>query len=190
MPKGILTPFNTTNAYPINLFFWFFESRKDSKVAPLAVWLNGAGQAGGSSMKPLFHGTGPCYVSSDSKTTTPNPWSWNNEANVLYIDQPVQTGFSYDELRTSPSGVTASRNAFNTAQTSGIAARTLWVFMQTFLQEMPEFKPSNNAIGIWSTGYGGRWAPSFGAFFLRRSAAKAANEIPIKVETIGVVNGL
>ncbi len=41
---------------------------------------------------------GPCYINEDANSTSLNPWSFNNEANVLYIDQPAQTGFSYDVL--------------------------------------------------------------------------------------------
>ena len=44
----------------------------------------------------LFQENGPCGVNEDSNTTYHNPWSFNNEVNMLYIDQPVQTGFSYD----------------------------------------------------------------------------------------------
>lgn len=33
----------------------------------------------------------------NSKSTEVNEWSWNSHSNVLYIDQPVQTGFSYDK---------------------------------------------------------------------------------------------
>jgi carboxypeptidase C (cathepsin A) len=179
---------NATNNYPINLFFWFFEARKNAADAPLAMWLNGG--PGTSSMKGLFHGTGPCSVNPDSKSTTLNKWSWNNEVNMLYIDQPVQTGFSYDVLMTTAKGVTASQNAFQTARTTGTGARTMWLFAQTFLSEFPEYKPKAKSLSIWSTGYGGRWAPSYAAYFLRRSEKKVAGEVPLKVETVGIVNGL
>jgi len=57
--------------------------------------------AGGPGQSSMFAATGeggPCYINPDSETTTLNPWSWNNHVNVLYIDNPVQTGFSYDTL--------------------------------------------------------------------------------------------
>jgi len=39
---------------------------------------------------------GPCFVGPDSKSTVHNPWAWNSEVNMLFLDQPVQVGFSYD----------------------------------------------------------------------------------------------
>lgn len=47
-------------------------------------------------MPSLLEENGPCFVASDSKSTYLNPWSWNNEVNMLYLDQPTQVGFSYD----------------------------------------------------------------------------------------------
>jgi carboxypeptidase C (cathepsin A) len=44
----------------------------------------------------LLEENGPCFVNEDSATTRLNPWSWNNEVNMVFIDQPVQVGFSYD----------------------------------------------------------------------------------------------
>lgn len=40
--------------------------------------------------------TGPCSVNADN-TTKLNPYSWNNYSNMIYIDQPIGTGFSYGD---------------------------------------------------------------------------------------------
>jgi carboxypeptidase D len=82
--------------YDIHTFFWFFEARKKSRNAPLPLWL----QVGpGSPSTPATVGeNGPCRVARDSKHTVLNPWSWDNQANILYLGQSVQTGFSYDML--------------------------------------------------------------------------------------------
>lgn len=97
LPAGSLSDIGEPNDYPINTFFWFFEARKDPQNAPLSLWLNGG--PGSSSMLGLFVENGPCYVNADSNSTRLSEWSWNNEVNMLYLDQPVQVGLSYDELQ-------------------------------------------------------------------------------------------
>lgn len=62
------------------------------------MWLNGG--PGASSMLGLLNGDGPCYIHADSNSIYLNEWSWNEYSNMLYIDQPVQVGFSYDRLQT------------------------------------------------------------------------------------------
>lgn len=62
----------------------------------MAIYL--AGGPGQSSLIAATGQGGPCYINRDSNSTTLNPWSWNNKVNVLYIDQPAQTGYSYDTL--------------------------------------------------------------------------------------------
>lgn len=71
----------------------FFESRTTPESAPLAAWFNGG--PGCSSMVGLFQENGPCRFVNGEETPSLNPYSFNNYANMLYIDQPVGVGFSY-----------------------------------------------------------------------------------------------
>ncbi|KAJ2902203.1 Carboxypeptidase S1 A [Zalerion maritima] len=95
--------------YKQNIFFWFFQSRvhplvpdlspnpptPENNTDSLAIILGG-GPGVSSIDLALSGGTGPCnVVGPDTDETEPNVWSWNDRANLLYVDQPVGTGFSY-----------------------------------------------------------------------------------------------
>ena len=56
------------------------------------VWLNGG--PGCSSLDGLTKENGPPYFPANASTPTSNPYAWTQLANVLYIDQPVGTGYS------------------------------------------------------------------------------------------------
>lgn len=43
----------------------------------------------------LFTENGPFYVSSDGKKLLPTPFTWNSDFSMIYIDNPVGTGFSF-----------------------------------------------------------------------------------------------
>lgn len=87
LPPRTLAAFNISQNYPINLFYWYFQARKNPQNAPLALWMNGG--PGASSMRGLLRENGPCSINADSNSTTNNPYSWNEVSNMLYIDQPV-----------------------------------------------------------------------------------------------------
>ncbi|KAJ3535744.1 hypothetical protein NM208_g7015 [Fusarium decemcellulare] len=66
----------------------------DPLNAPTSIYL------GGGPGTTSFDATSdfPCFVNPDGNSTTLNELSWNNNVNMLYIDQPIGTGFSYVTL--------------------------------------------------------------------------------------------
>lgn len=77
------------------LHYWFVGSQKGSAVLdPVIVWINGG--PGCSSMLTLFMEHGPFRITDDGHNLVPNNFSWNKVANVLFLDAPIGTGYSYD----------------------------------------------------------------------------------------------
>ncbi|KAF2028435.1 alpha/beta-hydrolase [Setomelanomma holmii] len=189
LPAQALADLGVQNqTYEINTFFWFFESRKDPANAPLSIWMNGG--PGSSSMVGLLRENGPCFINADSNSTILNEWSWSNEINMLYLDQPVQVGTSYDKLTNITNniytgtvrvadfwsavpaqnnsfyvGTYASQNYDLTTRGTENSARALWHFAQVWFQEFPQHKPNDNRISIATESYGGRHGPAFAAYF-------------------------
>lgn len=75
-----------------NLFFWHFQNRHIADRQRTVVWLNGG--PGCSSMDGALMEVGPYRVNDDG-TLQYNDGSWNEFANLLFVDNPVGTGFSY-----------------------------------------------------------------------------------------------
>jgi len=75
-----------------HLFFYFFESRNNPDKDDVIFWTNGG--PGCSSSVGLFMELGPCRVTNPNNSTF-NPYSWNEQANIFFIDQPIGVGFSY-----------------------------------------------------------------------------------------------
>ena len=147
--------------YEVHTYFWFFEARNSPESAPLSLWLQGG--PGVPSITAALVENGPCLVMKDSKSTVLNSWSWNDKVNMLYVDQPVQVGFSYntlvngtlDEIPTpflyTPqdftatgvpktnltflTGTFASQHVTAVPNTTVAAAPAMWDFMQTWVQE-------------------------------------------------------
>ncbi|ODH28866.1 hypothetical protein ACO22_03855 [Paracoccidioides brasiliensis] len=197
--------------YPVNLFFWYFESQNKSTDDPLTIWLNGG--PGASSIFGLFAENGPCQVLEDSRTTKPNEYSWNRYSNMLYLDQPVQTGFSYDnitngviDLETSNiipggmpnntiiAGVFSSQNELNTANTTENAARQFWYFLQLWTLDFNKYTESrrNFDIYLWTESYGGRYGPTFARYIMEQNSNIQSLKVKGKVlvlKALAIING-
>ncbi|KAL7907790.1 alpha/beta-hydrolase [Trichoderma velutinum] len=90
---GTLPISNKTNESD-NMFFWFFptvnEEHKNDK--DITLWLSGG--PGCSSLVGLLIENGPVVWQPGTLEPKRNPWSWHLLTNVVWIDQPINTGFS------------------------------------------------------------------------------------------------
>jgi carboxypeptidase C (cathepsin A) len=76
------------------IHYFFVESANDPVNDPLVIWYNGG--PGCSSMLGFMQEHGPfLWETGKSNWTGNNPHSWNQKANMLYIEQPAGVGYSY-----------------------------------------------------------------------------------------------
>merc|ERR1740117_423380 len=76
-----------------DIFYWWFESKGSPENDPIVLWLTGG--PGCASEIALFYENGPYKFEDDGVTLKSNPYAWNTNANLIYVDQPVGTGFSH-----------------------------------------------------------------------------------------------
>ncbi|KIJ40385.1 hypothetical protein M422DRAFT_173658 [Sphaerobolus stellatus SS14] len=158
-----------------SLWFWFFAARENPTTAPFTLWLNGG--PGCSSMIGLFQENGPCQVNSDGKTTVLNPFSWNSVSNMIYIDQPIGTGFSFGT---------------DTVNSTQDAAPPVWTAFQMLFAD-PGFSQYRSREFIFATeSYGGHYGPAFVTFFDQQNALIDAGKLvaeKINVSAMMINNG-
>jgi carboxypeptidase C (cathepsin A) len=76
-----------------SLHYVFIESLDKPSTDPVLVWFNGG--PGCSSMLGLFSEHGPFVFDDGESVIKPNPYSWNQRANMLYLESPAGVGYSY-----------------------------------------------------------------------------------------------
>ena len=116
-----------------------FESRNDPRNDPIILWLNGG--PGCSSFTGLFFELGPSSIGPELKPVH-NPYSWNNNATVIFLEQPLGVGFSYGDEKV------ASTNA---------AGKDVYIFLELFYQEFPHLR--SNDFHIAGESYAGHYIP-------------------------------
>ncbi|RYP57809.1 hypothetical protein DL769_009259 [Monosporascus sp. CRB-8-3] len=135
---------------------------------------------------------------------------------MLYIDQPVNTGFSYDVLMNATMDIrgnwsrdkSPSTNAQGNSKmmtepgivgegaadtdtavnTTATAIRALWVTLTAWLQDFPEFESNNREIELWAASYGGHYAPALYDFAMTKRSENQSAEPQIHFSTIGLMN--
>lgn len=155
------------------MFFTFFESRNDPSKDDVMLWTNGG--PGCSSSIGLYMELGPCRIESENSTIY-NPYSWNEKANIFFIDQPVGVGFSYADYGESVS-------------TSEEAAKDISAFVRIFFDSFSQFK--GRKFHLAGESYGGRYIPTFGAQIVDDNKKAIASGLdPITLVSLLIGNGV
>ncbi|CAD0204176.1 unnamed protein product [Chrysodeixis includens] len=90
--------FTINNQSHTNMFFWYFPPFSKCHTAPIILWVQGG--AGGSSLYGLFREVGPLMVKKRHKILE-RKYHWALKHHLIFIDNPVGTGFSYTECPAS-----------------------------------------------------------------------------------------
>ncbi|RDA93051.1 hypothetical protein CP533_0702 [Ophiocordyceps camponoti-saundersi (nom. inval.)] len=179
---GLLPVSNSTDS---DLFFWFFPS-KDPKASnevcsnllcperysisllinrKITIWLNGG--PGDSGMLGMLQGNGPFLWQPGSPKPVRNPHSWNLLTNIVYMDQPVGTGFS------------SGTRDFNDVED---IARQFLMWFENFVNT---FDLHGRKVYIVGESYAGHMIPYIAARMLDRGDTTYFN-----VKGIQIINGL
>lgn len=164
--SGFLTVNKTYNS---NIFFWFFPSETWSQKAPVLVWLQGG--PGASSMFGLFSEHGP-YIITEKLNVTLRQFSWTKTISVLYIDNPVGTGYSFTD---SEEGYARGEDDY---------AENLYETVRQFFLMFPELL--KNDFYVAGESYGGKYAP---ALAYKIHEANKNSNVKINLKGVSIGNG-
>lgn len=144
--------------------FWWLHYTTATDVAsptekPLAIWLQG-GPGASSTAYGNFEEIGPFTIELKKRNFT-----WIEDMNVLFIDSPVGSGFSY-----------VDHQQYLTTNNTQVA-KDLVELTRQFLKESPEFK--SVPIHIFGESYGGKVAVEY-AYLLNREIKNKRIECNLK----------
>ena len=128
--------------YNSNLYFWYFPAFNKDKNAPVVLWLQGG--PGGSSLFGLFTENGPLIVKKSGFAV--RKYHWALKYNLLFIDNPVGTGFSFTD------------DDKGYCKDESCVAKGLYSCLQQFYKLFPHLQA--NEFYITGESYAGKYIPA------------------------------
>jgi pimeloyl-ACP methyl ester carboxylesterase len=157
------------------MFYWFTPAVEDDGTAPLVLWLQGG--PGSSGMTGLFYEIGPYTLNDKIQMVDRTVGNWNQKYNVLFVDQPVGTGYSY----------AGSADAY--ANNEDDVTADLYFFLQQWYKQYSQY--SSRPFFITGESYGGHYIPAFASRILDENANASSNHnLVVPLSGIAVGDGL
>ncbi|KAF7834047.1 serine carboxypeptidase-like 45 [Senna tora] len=126
-----------------SLFYYFVESQTLPASKPLVLWLNG-GPGCSSLGVGAFSENGPFRP--NGQVLIQNEYSWNREANMLYLETPIGVGFSYAE----------GGSSYMTVNDEATARDNL-LFLKLWFNKFPQYKQRD--LFLTGESYAGHYVP-------------------------------
>ncbi|KAH8820085.1 putative carboxypeptidase S1 [Xylogone sp. PMI_703] len=187
-----------------HVYFYFLEARHNPTTAPVTLWLTGG--PGSDSLLAAFIENGACKVT-DDKGPVYNPYSWSNHSHMLYLSQPVGTGFSYSteapgsindytgDYQPSPVDGEWPLANYTAEKNTQVVAVTAWHAIQALFTNLPHLdsKVKSRSFNLWTESYGGHYGPVFYDYFYEQNQAMkkgSTKGVELNFNTLGIGNGL
>ncbi|TYH74432.1 hypothetical protein ES332_D05G398200v1 [Gossypium tomentosum] len=155
------------NAVGRSLFYYFVEAEKDPLTQPLTVWLTG----GCSSVGDAFGSVGPFIVTKDAHDLQTNLFSWNKVSNLLFIDSPIESGWSYSNTSSD----------YNNGD--DITNKILLTFMQKWYEKYLVFKSKD--LYLAGSSFAGHFVPNLANALLDDNKQSKQSKFNIKGLVLG-----
>ncbi|KAI8567579.1 hypothetical protein RHMOL_Rhmol02G0132900 [Rhododendron molle] len=137
------------------LFYWFYEASTLPNDKPLVLWLNG-----GPGCSSVGYGAtqeiGPFIVDSEGHALKLNPYAWNTEANMLFVESPVGVGFSYSNTTTEYDSLG-----------DDFTANDAYAFLHKWFLKFPSYKSS--MFYVAGESYAGKYVPELAELILDKN---------------------
>ncbi|XP_020578268.1 serine carboxypeptidase-like 27 [Phalaenopsis equestris] len=137
------------------LFYWLVEAPAASQPAPLVLWLNG-----GPGCSSIAYGAseeiGPFRIHPNGKTLYLNRYSWNNDANILFLESPAGVGFSYSNTSSDLYTAGDRRTAVDS-----------YNFLVNWFERFPQYK--HRDFYITGESYAGHYVPQLSQIVYRKN---------------------
>lgn len=157
------------------MFYWFTPAQSTSEQAPLLIWLQGG--PGSPGELGLFFEIGPYYLNENLELESRTVGNWNQEYNVLFLDQPIGTGYSY----------AGSDNAYATNQDE--VATDLYFFLQKWYKKYEAY--SKSPLFLTGESYGGHYIPAFAyRILLENDNIAGTNNRYVNLQGVAIGDGL
>eukprot|EP00316_Scyphosphaera_apsteinii_P008541 CAMPEP_0119301548 /NCGR_PEP_ID=MMETSP1333-20130426/3319_1 /TAXON_ID=418940 /ORGANISM="Scyphosphaera apsteinii, Strain RCC1455" /LENGTH=457 /DNA_ID=CAMNT_0007303661 /DNA_START=73 /DNA_END=1446 /DNA_ORIENTATION=- len=166
------------------LFYWYMGPRAGTPVwrdAPVLVWSNGG--PGCSAMEGATTEGGALWLfnaKQSGKTAfagdlSRNPYAWNQQAHLVFVDQPRYVGYS-----------TGTGKRISSSAAAGL---DMVQFLLGWRRTFPEHAHRN--IILASESYGGHYVPAWAAAVLDHNQLHSNDKLPVTALMIGngIVNG-